>query len=280
MIRIRARQRRGLTLMELVIVLVILATLAALLVPLFPNFLRRANKASDSTQMAEAVKALQLYQAQYYGYPNDMDLLVDSTGAMPTYLPSTSNGAYDQLIIPATLTSNAAKALNKVGVTRLQPLATTVSSGNATLNPYPSLSPATDGIPVADGMKVAVLNTTAILAGTKEVPAELYNILASDQGDGGSHPGTYIVLGIGGRNTAIGRTMANAPVSMPQGTDMNPAKNYCRYGAIFKIDGNEVALTKRARLVAVVSMEEDELETIEYEAVGFVKVSQGEAGIP
>lgn len=276
----RRRQRLGLTLIEMIVVLAILVTLAAILVPLFPNFLRRANKATDATQMSEAAKALQLYQAQYYGYPNDMDLLVDSAGAMPTYLPGTSAGAYDQIIIPGTLTANSASALKKVGITRLQPLATTVSAGNATLNPYTTLSPATDGILVDTGTKVALLNTSAILAGTKEVNAELYNILFSDQGDGGSHPGTYLVLGIGGRNSAVGRTMANAPVAMPQGTDMNPAKNYCRYGAIFKVDGNEVALTKRARLVAVVSMEEDEIETIENEVIGYVKVSQGEAGVP
>jgi Tfp pilus assembly protein PilE len=271
--------RRGLTVMELVVVLAILATVAALLVPLFPNFFRRANKADDATNMAEITKSLQLYQAQYYGYPNDLDMLTDGT-TMPSYLPSTANGAYDQLIIPAPLTANAAAALQKVGITRLQPLATTVSAGNATLNPYPSLSPTTDGIAVASGINVAVLNTPAILAGTKEVNTDLYNIIASDQGDGASHPGTYLVLGVGSRNTAVGRTMVNAPVAMPQGTDMNPAKNYCRYGAIFKVDGNEVALTKRARLVAVVSMEEDELETIDNEVVGYIKVSQGEGGVP
>lgn len=279
-----AVRRHGLTLMELLVVLVILATIAALIVPQFSNFLRRSNKASDATNMAELAKSLQLYQAQYYGYPNDLDTLTDSAGVMPTYLPGTGSGAsfaaYDGLIIPQALTANAAGALNKVGITRVQPLATTVSVGNATLNPYPSLSPNTDGITVTTGTNVAILNLSAIIAGTKEVNTDLYSILASDQGDGGSHPGTYVVFGIGARNAAIGRTMINAPVAMPQGTDMNPAKNYARYGAIFKVDGNEIALTKRARLVAVVSMEEDELETIDNETVGFVKVSQGEANIP
>jgi prepilin-type N-terminal cleavage/methylation domain-containing protein len=268
----------GFTLLELVAVLAVLAVTAAIIIPLFPNLLRRANKATDATQMNELYKSLQTYNSLYFTYPSDMDTLTDSTGAMPAYLPgTTTGGAYDGLIVPTTLSDHAAGALNKVGITRLQPLATTVSTGNATQAPYPSLDPATDGIAVATGVHVAVLDSAAILAGTKEVNSDLYNIIASDQGDGADHPGTYVVFGIGSRNTAVGRTMADAPVAMPQNGEMSPAKNYCRYGAIFKVDGNEIALTKRARLVSVVTLEEDEIETIENEVIGFTKVIEGEA---
>src|SRR4029079_11542554 len=69
-------RRQGLTLMEMVVVLSILAALAAIMIPLFPNILRRAHKATDATQTSEVAKAVQLYQALYLSYPNDLDLLL------------------------------------------------------------------------------------------------------------------------------------------------------------------------------------------------------------
>src|SRR5437868_14511623 len=90
--------RRGLTLMELVVVMAILVALAAILVPLFPNMLRRAHKATDATQSSEVSKAVQLYQSSYYGYPDNFDLLLDSAGAFPAYLPwdHGANGSFSQ----------------------------------------------------------------------------------------------------------------------------------------------------------------------------------------
>lgn len=273
--------RRGFTVLELVVVLTVLAITAAVMIPMFPNFLRRANKAMDATQMGELGKAIQLYYATYFGYPNDMDSFIASDGTMPTYLPGTAAGAYDEIVKPGTLSENAAKALKKVGITRIQQMATATAlgTGNATQNPYADASPETDGVLVDTGVTVAVLNTADILSGAKEVNDDLYNILTSDPGATG-HPATYVMFGIGSRNSAVGKTMLNAPVAMPQDTALNPVQNYCRYGAIFKVDGNEIALTKRARLVAIVSMEEDEFETIENEVIGYIKAAQGEAGQP
>src|SRR5436305_9294989 len=90
--------RRGLTLIELIVVMAILVALAAILIPLFPNMLRRAHKATDATQSGEVAKAVQMYQASYYSYPDNFDLLLDGSGAFPSYLPwnKSANGSFSQ----------------------------------------------------------------------------------------------------------------------------------------------------------------------------------------
>ena len=63
------RNRKGLTLIELVVVMTILVALAGLLVPTFASMLTRGHTSTCSTNIGEVNKAVQEYQLLYGGYP-------------------------------------------------------------------------------------------------------------------------------------------------------------------------------------------------------------------
>lgn len=261
--------RRGLTLMEMVVVLTILVGLAAILVPLFPNLLRRTHKATDATQTAETAKAVQLYQAAYVSYPDDYDLLTDGT-AFPAYLPGGSANAFGGYVTAGTLTPDQVAALNRVGILKVQKLAPDNTGANfqATMNPYAGATPAADRVDISGGTSTAnfaILNKANITNGL------LQTDIASDP------TATYVVFGVGPRCSMVGKTIMNAPTSVPQDKGFTPDNTYCRIGLIYKVGGSEVAKTERARLVAVVAMEDDELESTEKDIVGYYQVAGGEA---
>ena len=80
------KNRKGLTLIELVVVMTILIALAGLLIPTFAAMLTRGHTSTCSTNIGEAVKAVQQYQLLYGGYPGNMDSLTDASGR-PDQLP-------------------------------------------------------------------------------------------------------------------------------------------------------------------------------------------------
>jgi prepilin-type N-terminal cleavage/methylation domain-containing protein len=263
-------KRQGLTLMEMVVVLSILAALAAIMIPLFPNILRRAHKATDATQTSEVAKAVQLYQALYFGYPNDLDMLLTSTGSDPDYLPGigTSAGVFGGFTTTYALQQEDVDALGRVGITSLMPLIAT-NPAHPTMNPYPSAVPATDRITLATGTTVRILNNTAIWGATGLNPSFLQAANSADPG------ATYMVVGVGPRNSMVSKVMQDAPQSVPQDNSFTPSTRYSRVGLIFKIRGAEVTQTERARFIAAVALEDDELEQTDKDISGYYDVVKG-----
>jgi prepilin-type N-terminal cleavage/methylation domain-containing protein len=275
-----AARRRGLTLLELVVVLSILAALAAIVAPLLPNLLRRAHKATDATQSAEVSKAVQMYQASFLSYPDNFDLLTDGTSAtFPSYLPKDGGNTFGGFVTAAQLSDDQLKALGRVGLLRFQKNPSTVLTTNdfhPTMRPYASATPTLDQLSLFDangdltsaaqGAYFATLNLTAIQAAN---PSFLQTIRDADP------TAQFVVFGVGPRTTMVGQVIQDAPTSVPQNKQLTPANTYCRVGVIFQIDGVEVQRTERARFVAAVAMEDDELETTEKDIVGYYQVSQG-----
>ena len=271
------RSRAALTLMELVVVMGVLAALAAILVPMFPNLLRRAHKATDATQTAEVAKALQLYQGAFVSYPDDFDLLTDGT-TFPAYLP-TDGGAFGGFVTADNLTTSELKALQRVGIRFLQPLATNASAANfhPTMSPYSTTlvlnrydlsadaSLASGATSTASDKKFAVLSRTAITAAASNL---MQTELANDP------TARYVVFGVGPRSSMIGQTIQDAPTSVPQKKTFTPDTTYSRVGVVFKVSGVEVARTERARFVTAVALEDDELESAEKDVVGYYEVSR------
>src|SRR3569623_1396386 len=72
--------RRGLTLMELLVVVVILIALGTILIPMLPNMLQKAHIAQTATNIQEIDKAIQSYQTANLRYPDYFDSLIDSSG--------------------------------------------------------------------------------------------------------------------------------------------------------------------------------------------------------
>lgn len=272
-----AGRRRGLTLLELVVVLTIVAAIAGIVAPLLPNLLRRTHKATDATQTGEIAKAVQLYQASYMSYPDNFDLLTDGS-TFPTYLPQDGGNVFGGFVTPSTLSDDQLKALGRVGILRLQKMASSVLTTNdfhPTMRPYAGATPTVDALALFDSAgdvssaaqsaKFAKLNLTAIAAAN---PSFLQTIRDADP------TAQFVVFGVGPRTTMVGQVIQDAPMSAPQNKQLTPANTYCRVGVIFQIDGVEVQRTERARFIAAVAMEDDELETTEKDIVGYYQVSQ------
>jgi len=260
----RKTSRRGLTLLELVVVLAILAAVAAILVPLLPNLLRRAHKATDATQTSELAKAVQLYQAAFFSYPDRLDLLTDGS-KFPSYVPTDSGSPFGGYVKAEALDPEDLAALHRAGINEVQPLATdsTPSGFHPTLHPYDDTKGTLDVSGTGTtGTKFAVLDTTKITNHLLESERE-------------SDPtAKFVVFGVGPKCTLVGQGIQDAPTSVPQNKDMTPDSTYCRVGVVFKVAGKEVARTERARFVAAVALEDDELEATEKDIIGYYEVSR------
>jgi type IV pilus assembly protein PilA len=273
-----ARFRRpGLTLLELIVVLAILAAVAAIIAPLLPNLLRRAHKATDATQTSELSKAVQTYNALYYSYPSNFDLLTTGT-AFPAYLPGGSTTPFGGFVQLGTLTSAEADALNSVGITSVQKLATTATQ--PTLNPYPTntitgmttdaVLLSTESASPTNSFAIIDFNSTSGTAILAANPAFLQSARAADP------TARYVVFGVGARSQMIGQVIQDAPTSVPQKKGFTPANTYSRVGVIFKVSGVEVAnADNRAKFIGAVALEDDELEATEKDVIGFYEVSAG-----
>lgn len=259
--------RRGLTLMELVVVLAVLAALAAILIPLFPNLLRRAHKVTDATQSSEVAKCVQLYQALYTSYPDQFDSMVDAGGAAPAYIPADGGTPFAGAAVPGPLTANEVAALGRVGITSVHNFATTLGSGgHPTMNPYGAAVNAPT--PLTPSTNVFIIDPATT---SGEIPVEIQNIIARD--------GTarFVVFGVGPRSTMVGKVMQNAPTSVPQNASFTPATLYSRVGVVFQVSGLEMNVTQRARFIGAVALEDDELESTEKDMVGYYDVATAEA---
>ena len=84
--RVNRKARRGLTLLELVVVLAILVAIGGLVVPLLGNYLHRANIASCAVNIPEMDKWIQTYTNLYAAYPDRMDNLCLAAGGLASYV--------------------------------------------------------------------------------------------------------------------------------------------------------------------------------------------------
>lgn len=247
-----AAGRRGLTLMELVVVMVILIALAGMLLPLFPNMLNRAHTTTSATSNVELSKAIMTYQGLYYAYPNRLDNLATGSGTLFTMLPGSGSdaGAYATgaqtpagvltqagNLTAAQLTAGTLAALNSVGITNVAQVVE--AAGNSTGNwsptffPYAAVPSSVNSTALAAGTPVATLGYQAI-----------QNMGLSWNGatGTGAYP-TYVVLGAGDYSTMSGKTMDEAPVHFDDDPNYNPNNAYGRFGVLFQVtDVNGTAL--------------------------------------
>jgi prepilin-type N-terminal cleavage/methylation domain-containing protein len=265
------RTRRGLTLVELVVVMTVLAALAAIVIPMFPNLLRRAHKVSDATNSSEMAKAMLTHQAMFVSYPDNFDLLTDGSSAtFPSFLPGagSSAGAFGGFATPQALTQSEIDALGRVGVRFVQKLSANTSPAgfHPTMNPYAGDYKTAQVDLSASGatsVKFAVIDMKAAQTAN---PSFLQTITANDP------TAKFVVFGIGPRCTMVGQTIHDAPTSVPQDKDFTPDNTYSRVGVIFMVSGVEVSRTERARFIAACALEDDELEMTEKDLVGYYQV--------
>ncbi len=239
--------RRGLTLLELVIVIGILAALAAMVVPQIGMLGRSTDMAASAKTQSDLANNVQLFFQLQKRYPQGLDSLLDSTGAI--YASDTSNadtqtrglpyaGAdgtrlHAQLAVASLDNSSGEylRSLTRSGFDWVYDHSTAVGvNANNSATVFRGLVADANGTGNAapSSANVAELTGTALLA--KLVPGGL----KSDE--------RVVAFGFGPRNTAISKTVANCPCY--PGCD---GKYYGRYVLYFRI----YASGERATLVGV-----------------------------
>jgi type II secretory pathway pseudopilin PulG len=234
-----ALRRRGLTLMELVVVMSVLIALAAIIVPLLPGLLGRAERASRATNSQEIYKTVQLFESMYSHYPTDWDALGDGSATALPWLDGTDGvhgniglGASGPLAI-TQLTGPQTNALRGAGINRVQLFAATAPTTNngqdVTFNPYADPN---DRSSATGALTLAANGTPNLVTLTAKGQFQL-NL--SDNAT--SSTGTYVVFGLGKRTSLIGVGMNEAPVNFFDNAALSPDSRYSRYGVVFQVSG-------------------------------------------
>jgi len=231
-------QRKGLTLIELVVVLTILIALAGILVPMLPSMLTRGHDASCATNLPEINKSLQTYYMLYGGYPDQCDALTDGT-KMVDYL---AGGTLDPLIpgggtvtteaggqlTADTLAANELAAVNAAGIQYVHTMVGTSATGATTTGWDPTFNP------YAAAQTAPTLITTSTKLAFFE-PASNANAAAIAQHLGLSLTGKYLVLGLGQRCTLVGKGINECPVHFGDTQALNPSFGYERFAILYLV---------------------------------------------
>ncbi len=250
----RRFNQQGLTLIELLVVLMILIALAGILIPQLPNMLLRAHAASGATSIKETNKAIQHFEQLYFKTPSGFDNLATTAAVLPDYLPTDGGGVAGGSITAGALNAGEIAALVAAGITevaQLQPTTVLLAGESPTFNPYDAGSIATPGY-------------AAIAA-----EAVVETLVRSDIGVGDR----YVIFGIGNRSEMLGKSMSDAGSDFIDGATGNAGDSYRRFGAIYKIANDTVALDT-AVFVGTVAIHDDGLVTPGMESAEFYNAIQ------
>lgn len=215
--------RTAFTLVELIVVLMILVGLAAVLIPAITDMVVRTNRSTAASNISEVAGAIQRYDAQFMGYPDNFDsLMTDLIGTdLDTLTADLTAATADVTLSAATLATLNAAGIVNVGVHAV---------GDATFD-----------LPAS----TLLTNTTVLKGPTAGTQVALGLETAGSAGK-------YILLGVGALNDMNGKTMLDAPVHFPRDASANPESVYSRFLAIIQITDGVTALN-RAKLVGVIA---------------------------
>ena len=223
----RPIDRRGLTLLELVVVLTILVAISAILIPLLPNFIHRSNIASCVVNITELDKMVQTYSNLYAEFPDKLDNPIDATTGNPmTYVQLGSDEDYGVCYEGHALTAEEAEALQEAGITTLVDL---VEDAGGDWNP--TFWPYSDSLTTPPA--------------TREVDEDVSVMVLTTEGEqltGLDTDGTYAVFGLNVPCTLF-RRLASEPVYHFADTPKeDPATYYMAFAIVFQIGNAEGAL--------------------------------------
>ena len=201
------RSRKGLTLLELVVVMGVLVAIAGLLVPLLPNLIATANNATGAVNVAELTKELQTYQAvNSQKYPDGYDSLVDGSNAIPpqVLLSTWFSGMGASDLNVTTLSTSEATSLSLAGITTVYNLVS--ASGGTT-----GVSATFPGVATTTAMGVTTPTATLLSSSptvVKVQPAYIQQVFGEGASPGIGDPNTYVAFGVGAYSTIVGAPMA------------------------------------------------------------------------
>lgn len=215
-------RRRGFTLIELLVVLVIVASLAALIVPNIGMYGRSTDMAVSAKSQADIAHQIQLFFVTQKRYPQGLDSLLDSTGAL--YSADTTNAdtqtrgfpyaGADGTRLQAQLTAGALtnvtgtaeylRSLSRAGLDWVWDHDTAVINSNVSNTSFRNIaadlvSPGVAGTATAPtSLNVAELTGSALILKLNGTPLKTGE--------------RVVAFGFGQKNTSIGKTTTTTPL--------------------------------------------------------------------
>lgn len=235
--RSRHRNRKGLTLLELIVVLTVLVALAGILLPTLPNLLRSSHVAVCSTNIPQLNKAVTTFAFLGTGqHPDQLDTMVDGTGAIDG-LPGDLADYAGNLAVD-TLTADEIESLAALGIANV---IVADWDENPTFGAH-------------RGAPIALDATTDVLIATDAQMLDAFNV----QPIAGSR---YVVFGVGMQSTIVGSQnggIFEAPVHFSDDAGLDPNSVYSRYVVVYRVfaDGDD------AVFIGASALHDDGLENV------------------
>ncbi|MEC9094211.1 MAG: type II secretion system protein [Planctomycetota bacterium] len=229
--------RRGLTLVEMMMVMLIMVGLAAVLIPLFGNVVGLTHGSSSAANCESIARSFEQHKAMYAGYPNQLDLLLTDNTDATTLAPF--GGTVDAAELTTTaLSERIADALLDAGIVEVveNPAeAALLDEEDQTNFGLGDTDGGTERLIAVDEDtpspgNVVILGATAI-SRLGLAPADL-------TGATEGAPLAYVVLGVGNNNDGIGKSMLDAPVHFLANGGSNE-EIYSRFLVVLRIPAEE-----------------------------------------
>ena len=210
----RLISRRGLSLLELLVVLTILIALGGIVVSTLPGLLKRTQAATAAANVPEIDAAIRRNATISQGQiGNRFDSLISGAASLDGGIPEYIGGS--EVFEPTSLTASEIEALRQIGITELIPAVSETT--NATYNSH-------DQLPVAVGndTRVCILNSESALT----ILREGWNFEPQENAK-------YVVLGLGEQTSLVGAgpkaAFSETPVHFTDDRDHSPKEMYSRY---------------------------------------------------
>lgn len=218
---LRRSPRRGLSLLELLVVLTILIALGGIVVSTLPGMLRRTQVATAAANVPEINSTIRRHAMLRQGQiGNRFDSLVSGTasldGSVPTYIGGASS------LETVAVTAAEIRALANIGITELVPALTTTE--NATYGSHDQLP-----LPLSDGSRICVVKSD-----------QAAPLLRTDWNFDALPTAKYMVVGLGEQCTLVGAgpnaAFPESPIHFSDARDENPKSMYSRYLLLIEIN--------------------------------------------
>lgn len=233
----RSRKRKGLTLIELVVVVAVLAILAGFIVPRLGFVRNLASEASNATIISDSATQAVFYNTAVGHYPQGEDSLLDTTNAVYANL----NSKLAAILTPLDLSTDNKAAQSVVAQLDPNSLSANLYSGTAggstTSTPntdFSNLTPITWSSAAGGAGHVAQIKLpTALTDPSYPIYQAAYGSGALSATTGAPLDGTFLVgLGYGSNSQINGKTGLEPPVLF----DKTPGE-YTRPVLLLKVFG-------------------------------------------
>jgi len=208
--RSRRIDRRGLTLLELVIVLTILVALSGMAIPLIDGFGHQSNAAVNATIVGEVNRAIGVHEARFEKHASGWDSLLNTGGSMFSKL----HASLSAVLQVTTLTAAQVQSLQDAGIANIF---------DADESAAPN-APNTSSRNFVVGGKVATLTKPGAGAA---ILLDAFGINESTT----DWPNEFVVFGLGSGTTLKGVSMMEIPLLQ----SVDPSLYYSRAVCVFVI---------------------------------------------